>query len=197
LAGIEYLIEGSWQFPLTDAANSSNRLSVSDLKEKIWQFLRGSLPTSEFEQWVYETPELETLFGFDLFLDLLSVDYRDSDAVEHMKVILQDWFGCESSDEVVRTATAILNGSIDIITGARRLSTLQHQVYADNDPDFMTFVGINSDTDKFPIGEVRRHWSQESLVRYDAERQHKEEYWKPYAIAAARRLVIKYGIRRI
>ena len=58
---------------------------MSDIEEKIWQFLRGDLPTPEFEQWVYDTPELKTLCGPDLFLELLSVDYRDSRAVDHIK----------------------------------------------------------------------------------------------------------------
>ncbi len=64
---------------------------MSDIEEKIWQFLRGDLPIVEFEQWVYDTPELEELCGLDLYLELLSVDYRDKYAVDSIKKRLRFW----------------------------------------------------------------------------------------------------------
>ena len=69
-----------------------NRLPVSETEDKIRQFLRGDLPAVEFEQWVYNTPSLQSLCGRDLYLELLSVDYRDVQAVESMKRRLIVWF---------------------------------------------------------------------------------------------------------
>ncbi len=63
----------------------------SDIQEKIWQFIRGGFSTVEFEQWIYNTPELETLCGPDLFFELISLDYRDKNAVEGMKGWLGVW----------------------------------------------------------------------------------------------------------
>jgi hypothetical protein len=62
----------------------------SDVEEKIWQFLRGDLPPVEFEEWVQSTPALETLLGNNLFLQLLSADYRN-------------WFGAAEISESLET----------------------------------------------------------------------------------------------
>jgi len=66
---------------------------LSDIEKEIFQFLRGDLSTAEFEQWIYNnTPELEPLFGRDLFLDLISLNYRDERATESLKLTLKVWF---------------------------------------------------------------------------------------------------------
>ena len=95
--------------------------------------------------------------------------------------------------EVTRIASGILDGSIDLITGARQLTTLSHKVYADKDTDFVTFIGIESETDAFPLGAVRRHWSPDALAKYDLERERAEQHYRPCALESARRLVTKYA----
>src|SRR4051812_35332439 len=95
--------------------------------------------------------------------------------------------------QVTCTASGILDGSIDLITGARRLASLSHDVHADRDPDFVTFIGIDSETDEFPLGTVRQHWNPEALVKYDLERERAEQQYRPRALECARRLLTKYA----
>jgi Protein of unknown function (DUF2489) len=102
----------------------------------------------------------------------------------------EEWFALCA--DVVRTASGILDGSADLITGARRLSGLSHRLHADKDPDFVTFIGIDSETDRFPVGEVRQYWSPEALSRYDAEREQAEQHYRPSGLESARKLVEKY-----
>ena len=63
----------------------------SDIPEKIWQFLRGDLPSVEFERWVHETPELEKFCGPALFQQLISVDYRNWLTLGEVTESLEDW----------------------------------------------------------------------------------------------------------
>jgi hypothetical protein len=99
----------------------------------------------------------------------------------------------KSCSEIVRVCGALLEGRVGVVAGARDLGALRSQVAADMDPDFMTLVGIDSSTDRFPLGKVRDQWSPEALARYDEERQREEDYWRPYAVKAARNLIAKYG----
>lgn len=95
--------------------------------------------------------------------------------------------------EVTRTASGILDGSIDLITGARQLASLSHKVYADRDPDFVAFIGIDSETDVFPLGTVRQYWNPDALAKYDLERERAEQQYRPRALECARRLLTKYA----
>ena len=95
-------------------------------------------------------------------------------------------------EEIVRAAKGILDGSICITEGARRLRRLGAGVRAEDDEDFLVFTGIDSDTDAFPLGDVRSRWSVSALARADSEREDVEAHWRPHAEEAARNLVSKY-----
>ena len=63
---------------------------------------------------------------------------------------------------------------------------------AENDPDFMTFVGIASETDNFPVGDLRERWHPETLPALDAEREKAEAHYMKGAVEAAKRLFSRY-----
>lgn len=52
---------------------------------RLWRFTRGETPTAEFELWIYATPELEPLLGPELYLRLISEDYRDAATVHDLR----------------------------------------------------------------------------------------------------------------
>jgi hypothetical protein len=103
----------------------------------------------------------------------------------------EQWDGLRA--EVTRAASGILAGSVDLITGARQLASLSHKVHADKDPDFVTFIGIHSGTDVFPLGTVRQHWNPDALAKYDLERERAEQQYRPRALECARRLLTRYA----
>ena len=57
------------------------------------------------------------------------------------------------------------------------------------DPDFLPFVGIDSETDHLPIGEERQHWNPEALRERDVEIERSQEHWRDYALDACRKLM--------
>jgi hypothetical protein len=69
----------------------------------------------------------------------------------------------------VEIARGILDGSISIIAGSRQLRAFcgGHGRIDEFDPDFLTFVGIDSETDDLPVGENRRHWGADALAKKD------------------------------
>jgi len=94
--------------------------------------------------------------------------------------------------EVASIAARVLDGTVGITEGARRIVTLGQRLGIDKDADFTTFVGIDSETDQFPLGPARSHWAADSLTRYDAERQKIEDFYQRYAEQACRSLIQKY-----
>ncbi len=58
---------------------------------------------------------------------------------------------------------------------------------------FVTFTGIESETDHLALGEVRKLWSPDALIEKDKEIRENEEHYREYAIKAARNLLKKYA----
>jgi hypothetical protein len=96
------------------------------------------------------------------------------------------------SRKIVAAARSILSGELGIIAGARQLSGLGDGVGADRDPDFRFFVGIDSESDHMPIGEVRQHWNPEALRVKDAEVAKVEALYREQAFEICRKLIQKY-----
>lgn len=71
---------------------------------------------------------------------------------------------------VAAIAHGMLNGEVDFLEGAIELASLRHEAEVDeNDPDFMAFVVIASETDSLPIGTSTALWSKEALAKHQPE----------------------------
>jgi hypothetical protein len=70
---------------------------------------------------------------------------------------------------LIETATAMIEGKIDLIEGVRKLSNLRHYVSNPNSEVFLPIRGVESETDHFPVGERRNSYSQSYLNKVDAE----------------------------
>jgi hypothetical protein len=64
----------------------------------------------------------------------------------------------------------ILSGQKDVLLGARELGSLRYDVgVPEDDPDFLCFLAIDSETDALPLGAVRSKWDPEALAEKDLE----------------------------
>lgn len=77
-----------------------------------------------------------------------------------------------SEREVAKLVTEVLAGRLDPLVGCRALVRRQAEV-----PEpvraslhFSVLVGIESETDTFPLGEERKRWASEALAHADDER---------------------------
>jgi len=91
-------------------------------------------------------------------------------------------------------AAGILDGSVNVLEGALKLSALRHEVEVEpSDNDFTTFAVIASETDALPVGEVRRHWSTEALARVEPEIQSATAWARHLAVPACQSIVRRFG----
>ncbi len=100
-----------------------------------------------------------------------------------------------AAEKIVALARGILSGESGIAEGSRHLAALSFDVGAENDPDFVFFVGVDSETDDLPIGLARQHWNRDALRVKDAELAAYEANVREKAFGVCRSLIHKYETR--
>ena len=66
---------------------------------------------------------------------------------------------------------------------------MRFQLEQDSNSLFFPFTGIDSETDKYALGQVRDRWNAEALDALDRERAKAEIHYLPHAIEAAKALL--------
>lgn len=112
------------------------------------------------------------LSGTDLRHILLSMD------------IASDWERQRARD----VAKAALEGQISILEAVRKLFPLAHTDAVCDEADRGLIIGIYSETDHLPVGEVRRLWAPEALREKDIEIASVEAWWKATFLEACKRI---------
>jgi hypothetical protein len=84
---------------------------------------------------------------------------------------------------------ALLGARIGVVEASRIVSASRFTLRQENNPLFMPFVGIDSETDQFPLGSVREAWASDALARYDQEREVAEQHYGSLAMQSAKALL--------
>jgi hypothetical protein len=93
---------------------------------------------------------------------------------------------------VVELANAYIANAVGLVEVSREMSLLRFKVGAEWDEDFVYFVAVDSETDTFPVGPSRVHWSPAALAREDAAREQYEVSARERAVGHAQNLAAKY-----
>lgn len=91
-------------------------------------------------------------------------------------------------------ATLVISGSMPVLEGCHLLDGLSAAVEVpDNDPDFLTFNVIRSETEALPIGRVREHWAANALAALEPELRSATDWARPVALPACRSIMDRFG----
>ena len=71
--------------------------------------------------------------------------------------------------ELIALANSMLAGKTNLIEGVRKICTLRFAVEDPENEVFLAIRGIESETDLFPLGEMRTNCHREYLMRMDGE----------------------------
>ena len=95
-------------------------------------------------------------------------------------------------------ALDLLEGRLGVIETARVMVPLAYWTKVQNEPEFLLFRAIASETDDLPVGNVRVHWAADALEREDVRIEAAEKLWRKQALSAAEKLVKRYqwAVRR-
>ena len=96
---------------------------------------------------------------------------------------------------VVAIARELLARRLGVIDAARQIDALRgDRVGLDEfDPDFVTFLAIESETEDLPVGETRRHWAADALAQKDLEITRCADLYRAQALEAASHLVARFA----
>jgi hypothetical protein len=101
----------------------------------------------------------------------------------------------DNRQKVVAIARELLAGRVGVIEAARQIDAFRgDRVGLDEfDPDFVTFLAIESETDDLPVGDTRSHWAADALAQKDLEIARCEALYRAQALEAASHLVTRFA----
>jgi hypothetical protein len=85
-------------------------------------------------------------------------------------------------------AQAVLDGRTTVLEAARELVSLAHTDAITDVEDRRLIIGIESETDDLPVGEVRKLWAPSALKTKDVEIARCEELYRPRFLEACKRI---------
>lgn len=89
-------------------------------------------------------------------------------------------------------ALDLLESRLGVIETARVMLPLAYWTKVQNEPEFLLFRAIASETDDLPVGDVRAHWAADALEREDVRIEAAEKFWREQALSAAEKLIERY-----
>jgi len=93
----------------------------------------------------------------------------------------------QTRDKIGATAHSMLAGDCSYIEGARLICDLLDSARLNRlEQPFIRFVGIASETDDVPVGELRERWHPEAKSRLETEWADAERYAKSCGEPACR-----------
>jgi hypothetical protein len=85
-------------------------------------------------------------------------------------------------------AQAVLNGRTRVLEAVRELVPLAYTDAIAHVDDRRLIIGIESETDDLPVGEVRKLWAPDALRVKDVEIARCEELYRPQFLEACKRI---------
>lgn len=88
----------------------------------------------------------------------------------------------------------MLSGKLSYVEGARKIVAARATARIDErDDDLLPFVGIVSETDALPFGEMRKHWQAVALDALQPEIEQKEAWARGFGEDHCKNLVDRFS----
>ena len=95
---------------------------------------------------------------------------------------------------MLSAAQGMLAGRITYIEGARKIVAASWAARLDErDPDLLPFVGIVSETETLPFGEMRAHWQPAALDSIQPEIDRMESWARRFGYVHCQNLVARFA----
>jgi len=133
--------------------------SKEDIQKQFYQIYKGHISISEFEEWLYKTQEIESVYNNDFYFNLLDLDYRKKHIKsELVKIIeMEIPFGKFEQSRIISLLQNILFEKGDVVE-------ILEQLYDDycNGYSFLRFLGLTYITgiDAIPKLKQREEWNE-------------------------------------
>jgi len=136
-------------------------LEQRPIVERLCRWVSNELDQETFETWIYQEPQLESLLGKTLYLDLLSLDYSSGQGKFDSELLIKKFLEDKHREyfqkrEVISILRLMLAEEIPLVRGLRQLTRLERKGYG-----FIpvSFVGYESETDSVPDPKDKARWN--------------------------------------
>lgn len=99
----------------------------------------------------------------------------------------------QTKSEIRQLAQKIIDNKIDFVGGCRKIAQLSYYL---NDVDFnnveehlLIMRGISSESDRFPLGEVRKTCSPKHLAKLDLDKEGFVAFYRPQVLHCCQDIV--------
>ena len=95
--------------------------------------------------------------------------------------------------EISAIARDILDGRTTWVEGARAITARRFDADLERDEDIIPFVGIDSETDALPYGEMQSLWKPEALAKLQPEIDKAEAWARTIAAKHCHNLIERFA----
>lgn len=132
-----------------------------DIALKFYKVLKQKETIAEFEDWLYRTKELEQRLPNDLYVDLISMDYKSKYALHELTQLIGEHvdFGAFEAKKI----KSILKSIIDRDANCAASIGLTYELYCQG-YHFLQRLGLNYGllVTFPPVGNYQKNWSESS-----------------------------------
>lgn len=107
---------------------------------------------------------------------------------------LPDQIKQESVQKLVKLATSMINGDVNLVEGSREINRLRFNTDNPEDDIFDTVILTVSDTDDIPLGEnVRKNFGPDYLKKADERLNGYLDRMKPGILEGCRKIIKRFS----
>ncbi len=166
-------------------------MSAPPVYQVLDRLLSLEIPVREFEQWIYDSPELEQILGAEEYLELLAFNYGQPDAAYELRKKVASIYeshrpGRLILDRVWRLSCGLIIGVVPLPRAVHQLAGLWYDghEWIPNE-----FVGISSELDDIPPPEQYPLWNSRALEAKRSGWESRTNVLAEAAVRAARQLL--------
>ncbi|MGE7909691.1 hypothetical protein [Lysinibacillus xylanilyticus] len=165
-----------------------------DIQMQFYKIYKGLISVSEFEEWLYNTSEIEKVYGDDFYFNLLDLNYRSRHIKNELEKVIEIKipFGEFEQMRIVSLLENIIYEKGDLVE-------VLEQIYDDycSGYSFLRYLGLNYVTgiNNLPKLHQKEKWDKNE---FDGKREILKNI-KPKMINESRRLLsfFQIGLLRI
>ncbi|QOR64808.1 hypothetical protein IM538_13175 [Cytobacillus suaedae] len=156
-----------------------------DIQRQFYKIYKGLISVSDFEKWLYHTPEIEDVYGNDFYFNLLDLNYRSKHIKNDLEKVIETKipFGEFEQMRIVSLLENIIYEKDDLVE-------VLEQIYDDycRGYSFLRYLGLSYVTgiEDLPKLQQKDKWDINEFV---SKRKILKNI-KPNMINEARRLIL-------
>ncbi|MFE6169385.1 hypothetical protein ACFVP8_16180 [Viridibacillus arvi] len=158
--------------------------SKTNIQKQFYKIYKGQISISEFEEWLYKTQEIESIYGNDFYFNLLDLDYRNKHIKNELEKLIEMKIPFDEFEH-----TRIISLLENIIYEKGDIVEILEQLYDDycSGYSFLRYLGLSYITgiDAFPKLQQKDEWDKNE---FDSKREILNSI-KPKIINEAKRLL--------